>query len=1090
MSENGDFSSTRLDNFYLARTINGLANYFQLTTTSNVSETIALQQVTGLTSRLPNNSLRPPEAARQIIDLLINTSEGALTIRDVPTNSLLQRMSRWLRGSDRQSLEETPAISNSSTQRSTAERTTTLQSLQNFCQIYYANASSQPPVELTGIAFPVIGAMLNRSYDGNSANSWGKCSLINIKSAQISPANKYTEAISLYMNSIPQIEMSRAVPYVDVKFQLGVDPILGNKLNALSIFKFLEGAVNVAQNSPLSLLANVNSVPGSTNGSTNSSGFSSQAGIELFTTTQTMVNANESGINSRSLRGVPVLDPFRPFLTFKNLTIDVQPTVGWFSFKTGKMEFCLHDRSRLNEIATFIKPDLYGTTDLYLEYGWKHPDNPTENNPFADLLNASRVREKYMIRNVTIGFDEQGQANITLDIAMRGGTDVSSQTIGEANPSTVAALQHIRELSESISRYRTSLFRGIETAQIHGIQILDAAGDAQNNIRLTPEQVDQFRQFTRYLGNIHANPSANAITRTLQNLFGSATGRNNTNSGENNNVVTTIRSQIHDLLQRLVATPQSGQTLANTDPFLAKISDFRIHGSGNGREIALLSTGRGTTGHGGGLSRGRTTRNNGSNSATTPEIIPTSMHFSGAQKFVSLAKLLLYFVALPLAEKEAFTEVQLIFYPFNDCAGMANNMSIGSFPIDINYFFEQYVRLRTENASRAANITVRDFMAFIGATMLDDLAAPAYGLADLYTISTDRNSHIQTVAPTETNAAQFQQTIETRLRSQTPNGEFKMPQVQCFIEALPMRTSDDATSDRTTSRTPNIPDATKTILRLHVFDRQSSPYRAQGALIAATRNQVLNSLAPMPQDAQVADPDIHHNNTQLYQAIISAAETVPNGNGGIGLIRQIPGIDPAHPVYELNGGPTAIKEFVMSTMPYIIYGCQGTAIKSAQLSSQNVPELSTVNMLRSFRSGPLQPNGEQPGGLPLSIIPMELNMACLGCNLFEHTQQFFIDFQTGTSADNIYAVNGLSHKFEPGMFTTDVKFVYQDAYGKYSSFIDRINQAVAHLNQAETTNPNATPATPPTNHRHRQRNHHTGRSTPAATIATIPASRR
>ena len=43
--------------------------------------------------------------------------------------------------------------------------------------------------------------------------------------------------------------------------------------------------------------------------------------------------------------------------------------------------------------------------------------------------------------------------------------------------------------------------------------------------------------------------------------------------------------------------------------------------------------------------------------------------------------------------------------------------------------------------------------------------------------------------------------------------------------------------------------------------------------------------------------------------------------------------------------------------------------------------------------------------------------------MFNFGQQFFIDFQTGTTVDDIYAVNGVSHKFTQGSYVTSIKFI-------------------------------------------------------------------
>ncbi len=141
----------------------------------------------------------------------------------------------------------------------------------------------------------------------------------------------------------------------------------------------------------------------------------------------------------------------------------------------------------------------------------------------------------------------------------------------------------------------------------------------------------------------------------------------------------------------------------------------------------------------------------------------------------------------------------------------------------------------------------------------------------------------------------------------------------------------------------------------------------------------------------------------------------------------------------------------MKTVPYLIFGAAGTTVKRANLQSQQDAALSTVNMLRSLRSTPLQPNGETPGGLPLRIIPCELNLETAGCPLIDFAQQFFVDFQTGTTADNLYGVTGIQHKIKPGSFESSVKLAPLDAYGKYQSLIERVGAAADVLRDASET---------------------------------------
>jgi hypothetical protein len=261
-----------------------------------------------------------------------------------------------------------------------------------------------------------------------------------------------------------------------------------------------------------------------------------------------------------------------------------------------------------------------------------------------------------------------------------------------------------------------------------------------------------------------------------------------------------------------------------------------------------------------------------------------------------------------------------------------------------------------------------------------------------------------------------------------------------YIECVP-RSADAIPEGQTTEGATAM-----SILRVHIFDRNTTSYDTQAALLEANREDELRTIAPLPSGAG-GNPGVRESHAEAANTMIQAALNAQ-------LITQIPNSNP--PMYRINGGPARLREFMMKTSPYIIVGAQGTAVRDASLSTQQNPQLSTVNLLRSFHADPLQPNGESPGGLPLQVIPCDLSVACLGCPLLEFGTKFFVDFATGTTIDNYYYVTGLSHKFEPGNFTTDIRFSPYDGWGKYRSLIETIRNAQTVLNDIQN-NANSTP---------------------------------
>jgi hypothetical protein len=419
-------------------------------------------------------------------------------------------------------------------------------------------------------------------------------------------------------------------------------------------------------------------------------------------------------------------------------------------------------------------------------------------------------------------------------------------------------------------------------------------------------------------------------------------------------------------------------------------------------------------------------RNNPQNTRETESI-------SDIGTSISLGKLLLAFIGEPLASTNKFDDIQIIFYPFNQYAGFANTLNISQFMVDTRYFITQLTRYRTENVTRATNMSLHDFLNFIKDTIIDDPAAESYGIYSLYHRVQNDQTGEQEVRARTSDSVEYQQQLETLLNRITPDGSFKMPQIEFFIETLNGKINDIRYN------------YDQSILRIHIYDKQCSQYETQSNLLAISRNNTLRSIGTLPQinQSELLNQGVYQSHMATSREIIRLAgdliEPVPDRNR-----RE-------NSLYRLRGGPKLLKEFIMSTMPYIIFGIQGSAIVgNANLNSQQDAALSTINMLRSYRGSPFQSNGEQPGGLPLSIIPGELNIQTIGCPLFNFAQQFFIDFNTGTSFDNIYGITGLSHKITPGDFKTDLKFAPIDAYGRYDSMIQTINNAANFLNQSNT----------------------------------------
>lgn len=992
----------------LQDSIKALSKYFGLYTVRELAGRIALSQIQGIESGTSFDLPQPPPHISRIIELLIDTSSGGYT-----SNDIINGINQMIRQDDQMN-ENLISSVNRMIKIICGRGDRDNHAVEDNSGVLIGSTTGVDDSVQSILNSPNINSNL-RSPNRDTAPSM---SAIMVNSVRVLPIHKNVNAVTIFLNGMPSLEVARSMPFLEILFQFSRPPLDShNQIQGPGLIKFLDGA-EVASDGTRRLLLTANQLSGSVvNG--NNQEFTT-AGMEVFTAPQTLVNANEDrqqSLYGTNRRSAPVLDKFRPFMTFKDLVIDVVPTTGFMCYKSAKMNFVLHDRTRIAEIADFIRPDLYSNTEILLEYGWIHPDPPSAGNHYANLINGMRCREKYGIVNTSMQFDNAGQVNISLSLAMRGASDFRTEKISSADSGTGDIIRQVRELSSKVGELRRRLFQnntpGIR--EIRGVQILDVAGDSNGQLLLSPELRRELATFSAQLRRNQTNPSAQGLLGVLNELYGTRGSQ----GGQIRRLRSTIQSNIAAKLQRI--------SRGRLDPFAASPTANFPEGSVNGRRYITYS----------GESR---------REIAEAERILSQLNVNPS---ITLGSLLLAFVGQPLAATHKFDDIQLLFYPMNSYAGFARSLNIANFQVDTRYFLREYTRFRMENTSRAADMSLQDFLTFISRVIIEDPAAPSYGLRDtsgahrtFWRVPQD-DSGSGAAESTSQDSLALQTRIETILRGPngTPDGSFRLPQLDYYIECLPR--SFDAIQEGQ----PREGASALSILRIHIFDRNTTSYDTQAALLESNREEELRSITHV-EVGTGGNPGVRESHAEVANTVIQAAR---NAN----LIERIENSEP--PMYRIKGGPQRLKEFMMKTSPYILVGAQGTTVKDAALSTQQNQQLSTVNILRSFHSDPLQPNGESPGGLPLQVIPCDLSVNSMGCPLLDYGTKFFVDFGTGTTIDNYYFVTGLSHKFSAGSFDSDIKFSPYDGWGKYRSLIENVRNAQTVLNDIQN-NTNSTPS--------------------------------
>lgn len=827
-----------------------------------------------------------------------------------------------------------------------------------------------------------------------------KLQVISLNTPMLGISLRDTNRIAVFLNAVPTIELARCVPRLEVGFGLMFPGELddsdtegkfaaGLSARSPTLLRFLNGEAG-AYGSTDRMMAKGSLSQVDLSSRTNDKSLKESwkassyvtSGMEMFTTPQTLTSPD----STLSTRATPVLDRFSSLMSIESLEVTSTPVGGTQMNKTARLNLTLHDRSRLHEIASLIRPDAYSRTTVSLTYGWSHPDR-SGNNPIADLLNQMVIHdEKYNIVNSTFSFGSSGGCRIVLQLAMKGTSEIAVVRIAE-NEKFQNLNVELQRLSEAIQDARMHI-PGLTKPEhfkedVRVYQVIDAAA---NNAEL----VDNFTtkdkaQLKKLIADLQAgskNKGNSAIFEKLQKALSDIEGFYTASSAKDD-FFKGKTPRVDDLLGNkfkiMVGQQAEGKYAGALDPFFQKDAPYWKNGptKSDKADIEKWLSGKSES--------------------------PT--------KFVSLGKLLLYYVGLPLQALGTIDEVQFVYYPINAEAGYAGGTNLAGFPVEIQYFRD----VMADHAKRKgnANFTIQEFVKLLMDTVIGDVRHPAYGMREVYkTRSPDKPFDVP-----EFEKGKGPADAANRLAEAT-GGVFRKPVVEMQIECRggrPLKQG-EVQSDKSDLQ----------IMRIHVYDKLSSAYEPTLKVLQAQQ-----SLTSITRD-----------DTPAFQQLKEIANQI-----GLNLTEQ-----------RFNSHED-LKRFISQVVPVLQYGGNTSGILAATMQTMQNPDLATVNMQRAMgKEYNSEPNGSSVGALPMRVQPSQLDLTLLGCPLLNGAQQYFIDFNTGTTVDDLYTLISLSHTITAGKFESTCKLTPMNAYGSYESIASKVKKMKDVLNVLveKTKNPNAT----------------------------------
>lgn len=792
------------------------------------------------------------------------------------------------------------------------------------------------------------------------------------RSDLFNPGVKNTKKVQVFLNNMPSTIVSQLIPYLDVEFQLPANQ--GTTLSEMGQLRFLLGDAKVDEKSINGILSKSQRVK---EGDINKWDYS---GMEMFTSPQTLVNPSQKINNGYT----EINDPYRPFASIETLSLTSEQGPHLTAFRKAQLTIKLHDKSRLSQISDLIRPSSFaerGAT-VWLTYGWLAPKNSEKNSgvvTYFDYINNNFLsREAYGIMNSSLSFDQLGQVTIILDLYIKGSQEMLMQPVtymlDKDKKGSKFTMETIKKIADEILRLRKNLKLDPPdhvSKEVRAFQVLESAsqGKIPENLKTLKEDVVKLQEYVTKSGKYDVNIVNNLISK-IDELY----KKDKNKQTLHEKYKSQVNFEINNAFREVQTTP---------DPFLI---DIQQKVANDQNKLNLF------------------------NEIKKFQNKPDKKKESWEKRYVSLGKIFSSFIVKCFSASVPVDELQIYFYAFNSECGPISGNSIANFPIDMTIFKDQYEKHVISTGDQ--NMTIDSFFSLlINAQVLDDRAI-AYGFTQYY----------DPYSPTEEGPKLKKLSNKEAKAKEDKVAVFKKPAIELQIETVHQKASEgEADILKNLSYSARDYEAvtnnqkkqlkSKRILKIHVYDKQNNPYGEESRFLKGDKGYV------------VYDDKVELSSDKLQ----TIKDALAKENVNVKVKEQ--GIE-----YVQFKNGKQIKDLISKLVPTITYGANGTTVLEASVSSKADALMASANLMRANSTKNTgAPNSSENLGLPLRVIPAQLTMRTLGCPLAERGQFYFIDFNTGTTIDNVYLCTGLTHTIAQGKYETSWTFAFSDSYGVFEN---------------------------------------------------------
>lgn len=686
------------------------------------------------------------------------------------------------------------------------------------------------------------------------------------------------------------------------------------------------------------------------------------AGMEIFSMPQMLAGAtsNMNSENAISERGVTILDPLVPLLTIESANIQ-QTGIGGSLYAQTKVDLkmILHDRSRLSDIEPLVSAEIFPATNFRITYGWSHPDN----NKMTGNVYAKLLNAMRVTQNFAI-------QNVSLSTR-----DATSMSISVSLISTGSFVSKSAKVLSANGRF------------VPYAMVLTLVKQLINIKKSKTDNASSRNQFTRVGNSLQMSTSdASSASRFVKaEKFYSLYDYIRSISTSNSII---DKAKLEDLIGQLNNTDvEELEPQAVADELSAAISFVKKNATEYGdigtfnHKVFIPETLRKF------VDDVSTALGEPFPDDSPPALIPL---------YDAIAQL----VAKPiLISQPDVAEVRIHCFSFNSSCGEMAEENIGNFPI--------YISDLVQKEKGGPGITARSSAEAALNMILKQANNPAsnfYGMSVLLqkrdeaiksiseSTSTDAEGIDSAIAQAMKNAEALIEArnsgILQRKKIKLVDTAFIPPRVKCTIDTLDAYDKDNNVLD-------------KKIVRIVIYDDRSGGFNKLGNIIFSMMNS--NGFAKVLSDSDI--------DAGIFE-IIEKAKSQQNA--------------PEIATFVLKDKNVA-RQIAMNLYPNLLIGAEGSLVTNASYSSQGASDVGSGYLLSALQGAS---QGSSTGASATAnmvddvlVIPSSITLSMAGNTCITRGQTYCVDFGTGTTLDNSYTVQSVSHSIRPGSFTTSVTLV-------------------------------------------------------------------